>query len=85
MRGLTERQAEILAFLRSRIEKDQIAPSIHEIREHFGFASPNAVADHLRLLEKKGCIRRPLGLKRAIYLTRPDAEGLPQLRPALAA
>jgi repressor LexA len=55
---LTKRQAHILAFIRSQIASRSKPPTVREIMAHFGFASPNAVASHLRALERKGFIRR---------------------------
>jgi len=55
---LTKRQAEILSFIKSRIEESKNSPTISEIQERFSFKSPNAVQEHLKALERKGQIRR---------------------------
>lgn len=36
MMGLTQRQAECLAYIRSRLEDDPVAPSLDEIAAHLG-------------------------------------------------
>ena len=40
---LTDRQQEILDFIREQQQIRGLTPSTAEIQEHFGFASPNAV------------------------------------------
>ena len=65
----TERQQEILDFIRDRQATRGITPSRAEIQEHFGFASPNAVTEHLKALEKKGALQRPANTARGLVLT----------------
>ena len=66
--NLTNRQSEILSFLRECAEECGSIPSIREIMARFGFSSPATVASHLDLLEKKGVIRREAGRSRNIVL-----------------
>jgi repressor LexA len=65
---LTERQSEILSFIREGAEERGVIPSVREIMTRFGFTSPATVAGHLDLLEKKGVIRRESGRSRNIIL-----------------
>lgn len=58
MHGLTDRQKEILSFLKSFIKKNGFPPTLREVSEDFGFVSTNTVRGHLRLLQKKGFIKR---------------------------
>jgi len=55
---LTKRQAEILSFIRTRIQYSGFPPTISEIQEQFSFKSPNAVQEHIKALVRKGQIRR---------------------------
>ena len=57
-KSLTERQKEILAYVRSYARKQNNWPSFRDIQAHFGFRSLNAVMGHLRALERKGAITR---------------------------
>jgi repressor LexA len=66
---LTERQQQILEFIREFQQARGISPSRAEIQDHFGFASPNAVADHLKALERKGALQRDANTARALVLT----------------
>lgn len=66
--NLTKRQREILEYLRECFESRGGAPSLREIMERFGFSSPATVSGHLRLMEKKGVIRRVAGRSRNIVL-----------------
>jgi repressor LexA len=75
----TERQQEILDFIRDQQTSRGITPSRAEIQEHFGFASPNAVTEHLKALEKKGALQRSANTARSLvladtYLDRPMVE-----------
>ena len=65
---LTERQQEILDFIRDRQEGAGLTPSTREIQEHFGFGSQTAAMDHLRALERKGMLERKSGKARALIL-----------------
>lgn len=63
---LTERQREMLEFLRSYQRQHGVMPSTRDIQRHFGFSSQTAAMSHLRALEKKGVIQRLAGLARAV-------------------
>lgn len=47
---MTDRQAEILEFIRQYQLHHQLPPSTRVIQRHFGFASQNSVMSHLRAL-----------------------------------
>ncbi len=72
---LTPRQQEILDFIRSTIEVLGAPPTRAEICNAFGFASPNAAEDHLKVLAKKGAIVMEPGSARGIRLV--EQLGLP--------
>ncbi|MBL9117523.1 MAG: repressor LexA [Verrucomicrobiaceae bacterium] len=78
---LTERQAELLAYLREYQRDQGVMPSTREIQRHFGFASQTAAMSHLRALEKKGVIQRYAGKARAVVLPeildRPEIVTIP--------
>lgn len=63
---LTNRQLEILEYLRSSQRHTGVMPSTREIQHFFGFASQTAAMSHLRALEKKGVIQRLPGKARAV-------------------
>jgi repressor LexA len=63
----TDRQLEIFQFIRERSRPS--GPTIREIMDHFGFASPNGAMCHLVALERKGLIRRHAGQARGIEVT----------------
>ena len=68
MKYLTERQRDILGFIREFQKARGIAPTHREICDHFGFSSYGTVYKHLSLLEKKGLIRRDWNQKRGVEL-----------------
>jgi repressor LexA len=87
MRYLTERQRDILNFIRDFQKERGVAPTHREICDHFGFSSYGTVYKHLSLLEKKGLIRRDWNQKRGVELLdeKPD-QGIEQgaVKPAAA-
>lgn len=65
---MTDRQRQILDFIRKVIERRGIPPSIREIGESFGIRSTNGVEKHLQALERSGYIVRQRGTSRGIAL-----------------
>jgi repressor LexA len=66
--ALTKQQAAVLNYIRSHIAKHGWPPSLREMEAHWGWASPNAAACHVAVLERKGWIVRGHGLARAIRI-----------------
>ena len=64
MREMTQRQREVLSFMRGFTEKHGAPPTVREIAERFRF-TPRAAFDHLRALERKGMLQRRVTDKRA--------------------
>ena len=54
MRDLTRRQEEIFSLIREWIETTGLPPPRAEIAQHFGFSSPNAAEQHLKVLNRPG-------------------------------
>jgi repressor LexA len=50
---MTERQEEILEFIRQYQQEHNLPPSTRVIQRHFGFSSQNSVMSHLRALANK--------------------------------
>lgn len=63
---LTERQKAILDFILASQEERGVAPTHREICEEFGYSSYGTVHKHLKILEKKGYLRRTDHQKRGI-------------------
>lgn len=57
MRELTDRQHEVLHFIRAFAAKHGLPPTVREIGDRFRI-SPRAAFDHLRALERKGMLQR---------------------------
>lgn len=72
MTYLTERQRDILEFIRKYRKSRGVAPTHREICEAFGYSSYGTVYKHLSLLEKKGLIRRDSNQKRGVELVEDD-------------
>ncbi len=55
---LTERQEQILDFIRSYHQAEGVPPSTREIRRHLGVASQTTVMGHLHALSRKGQLQK---------------------------
>jgi repressor LexA len=73
---LTERQKEILEFIGRTIQARGVAPTHREICDHFGYSSYGTVHKHLKLLERKGYLKRHWNQKRGVELAADAEEGL---------
>jgi len=65
---LTRDQQDILGFIHVTLTQTGMPPTLREIAAHFNLASINGVRQHLRLIEKKGYIRRLPRRARAIEI-----------------
>lgn len=65
---LTDRQQQILGFVRSHLEQQGRPPTRAEIAHAFGFRSANAAEEHLRALARKGVLNLDAGTARGISL-----------------
>lgn len=63
MDRLTQRQQNVLAAIEGLLDNGSRPPSIHELMDSLGIASPNGVAKHLIALEAKGYIAREPGAR----------------------
>lgn len=68
MKDLTNRQEEILTFIKEYIVNHGYPPTIREICKAMGVSSPATVHAHLNNLEKKGFIKKEDTKNRAIEL-----------------
>jgi repressor LexA len=68
MQDLTRRQEEILNLIKEWVETTGSPPTRAEIAQHFGFSSPNAAEQHLKVLAKKGVLDLVPGASRGIRL-----------------
>src|SRR3954454_13797871 len=80
MQGLTDRQSQVLEYIRSSIAHRGYPPTLREIGAHMGIRSTNGVNDHLRALERNGYLTREAIKSRA--LLQCDTDSLPSSVPA---
>ena len=67
--NLTPAQQRVYNFIRDYIAGNGHSPSYEDIRRHLGFKSLNAVAKHLKQLERRGYLKSPWNnRKRALEL-----------------
>ncbi len=66
---LTVSQQKVLDELIAFQHEHGFSPTAAELAKRLGFRSPNAAADHLRALHKKGVISISPGISRGIAIT----------------
>lgn len=72
--GLTLRQRLILHTIREAVESRGFPPTIREMGEAVGLASPSSVTHQLKVLEAKGFIERDPKRPRALMVRMPGEE-----------
>lgn len=80
--GLTARQRVILEVIRDAVAAQGYPPSIREMGEAVGLASPSSVSHQLKALEAKGFLRRDPHRPRALEVHLPASMVLPAAQPA---
>ncbi|WP_122262171.1 transcriptional repressor LexA [Ornithinimicrobium cerasi] len=68
---LTNRQRRVLDVIRDSVDARGYPPSLREIGEAVGLTSPSSVAHQLKMLERKGFLRRDPNRPRAIEVVTP--------------
>lgn len=87
--GLTPRQRRVLEVIRDAVATNGYPPSIREMGEAVGLASPSSVSHQLKALEAKGFLRRDPNRPRALEVHLPEslasasAQGLRPLEEAV--
>jgi repressor LexA len=79
--GLTPRQLKILQSIKSAMENNGYPPSMREIGEAAGLASPSSVKYQLEALEAKGWIRRDPSRGRALEVLTPEDARFEDISP----
>lgn len=73
---LTKRQQEIYDFITRYVDRNGYPPTVRDIGDAVGLASPSTVHAHLANLEKLGLIRRDPSKPRALELASKAADGM---------
>ena len=71
--GLTVRQRRVLEVIRNSVDRRGYPPSMREIGDAVGLASPSSVSHQLNALVTKGYLRRDPNRPRALEIVSPDA------------
>jgi len=71
VKGLTQKQQDILDFIEQFVRREGMAPTVYEIADYFGIKSATAFA-HLRSLQRKGYVSRS-SKARSLTLLRTDS------------
>ena len=70
--SLTPRQRKVLEVIRDHVERAGYPPSVREIGDAVGLTSTSSVAHQMRVLEKKGFLRRDPHRPRALDVRLPE-------------
>src|SRR5690554_3647734 len=73
---LTEKQIEILYFIKNQVQKQGYPPAVREICRGVNLKSTSTVHNHLEKLEMKGYIRKDPTKPRAIEILDRDSDTL---------
>src|SRR5690348_3734304 len=68
MKELTDRQKQILEFIRHTQDSERLTPTLREIAAHFRFSSPNAALAHVQALRAKGALKNLPGRARSLQV-----------------
>jgi len=71
--GLTTRQRRVLEVIRNSVDRRGYPPSLREIGEAVGLASPSSVSHQVSALERKGYLRKDPNRPRALEVLSPDS------------
>jgi repressor LexA len=74
---LTERQQQVLDYIRSTVEERGYPPSVREIGEAVGLSSPSSVHAQLNTLVEAGMLRKDPSKPRAIVVVDDTAPSVP--------
>ena len=77
MTYMTEKQRDVLEYIRRTIAATGVAPTLQEIATHFGFRSTASAQKHVGLLERKGFLRREKHQKRGLVLAESEPPQTP--------
>lgn len=81
--GLTDRQRQVLEYIDENLRNKGYPPSVREIAQSLGLASPATVHNHLNTLETKGYIKRDPSKPRALEINYESGSGaIAERRPA---
>ena len=69
---LSDRQKAVLEYIRSTLLERGYPPTVREIGEAVGLASPSSVAYQLKVLTDRGYLRRDLNRARAVEVLPPN-------------
>jgi len=73
---LTRKQQQVWNFISESQQRLGIAPSVREIKKHFSFGSTRSAFDYIKVLAKKGYLKREPRTARAIQVIDPGAPPL---------
>jgi len=71
---LTERQQQVFDFIVSTLHNQGFPPTLKEICRHFSFESTRTAYDCLKILDKKGYIRKGNGKSRGLAILHTETQ-----------
>ncbi len=71
---ITKKQKQVLNFVESFTKKHTYAPSLEEVRKHFGLSSVSTAHHHIAKLVKEGLIKKEKNEPRAIKIKKKKSD-----------
>lgn len=78
MKQLTDKQRQVLSWVKESIDLTGQAPTVRELQARLGCAAPMGVVSHLNALENKGYIRKIDGKARGIIVVADESGRAPE-------
>jgi len=72
---LTAKQQKVWNFIAESTQRSGLAPSIRDIKDHFGFGSTRSAFDYVKVLAKKGYLKREPRTARPLVARRETSPG----------
>ena len=76
MKGITDRQKQVLDFISEYTKEKNYPPTVREISTHFGI-SIRAIQDHIIALQKKGYLSQSQKKARSLNVLNGNSENMP--------
>jgi len=76
---ITKRQKQIFNYIKKFIIKNEYAPSLEEIKEHFSLKSVSTIHQHIKALETKGFIKKFAHQHRNIEINNKQKSNLKEI------
>lgn len=72
MKGITQRQQDVLSYIGEYVEEKGFPPAVRDIAKRFNLASAAGVHKHIKALVRKGYLAKEKYISRSLRVIRPN-------------